>query len=348
MNPLSLATLLAALPLAANSAPASKAAELTATAVELPGGAPVSMDYLVYDAATNSVWIPAGNTGKVDVLDAATGKLEAIGGFETEKRTIQREGKSMEVTMGPSSGFSGDGVVYIGNRAGSRVCAVSAKTHERQGCATLPSTPDGVVYVATTKEVWVTTPRTDSLTILDASTPGAPKLIEGDKGHLAVDGPEGYAVDAEKGIFYTNLEEKDHTLGFDVKTRKQVSDWPSGCGKEGPRGLSIDPARKLIFVACGAGGAVALSTVDGKELGRIKTGAGVDNIDYLAKDGLLFIASGADGMFTLAHAGDKGELTKVASAKTAPGGRVVVADHDGNAYIADSKGGKVWVVKRKR
>jgi hypothetical protein len=315
---------------------------LVAHPVELPGGPPVTMDYLAYDAATDTVWVPAGNTGKVNLIDGATGKLESVGGFETEKRTVEREGKKSEVVVGPSSAYPGDGVVYVGNRAGFAVCAVTSKTHERKGCVKLDSSPDGTAYVAATKEVWVTTPRVNSITILDASKPEELKA----GGGVPVDGPEGYAVDNERGLFYTNQEDKDRTVVFDVKTRKPAADWPAGCGETGPRGLSIDVKRQLLFVACGKGGVFTRSTKDGKELGHIDTGGGVDNIDYSPDSQLLYIASGKDGMLTIARASPEGKLELVATAKTAIGARVVVADKHGNAYAADSKGGKIWVIKK--
>jgi hypothetical protein len=55
------------------------------------------------------------------------------------------------------------------------------------------STPDGVVYVALTNEVWVTAPRDNSVRILDTAT-----LTQKEK--LTFEGrPEGYAVDAKRG-----------------------------------------------------------------------------------------------------------------------------------------------------
>src|SRR4051812_37927485 len=70
-------------------------------AVALPGGGPdgIVMDYLLYDARTNTVWAPAGNTGSVDVIDVASGKLSRIAGFPTKE--IDRHGKKQMV--GPSS-----------------------------------------------------------------------------------------------------------------------------------------------------------------------------------------------------------------------------------------------------
>src|SRR5207249_4578532 len=128
------------------------------------------------------------------------GKLSAVEGFPTKKH-----GKR---TVGPSSGTVGEGFVYIGNRADSRVCAVNAKTLARAGCVELPHSPDGLQYIAATHEVWVTTPHDKSIHALDVKNPGAPTLA----GRIAFDGePEGYAVDQERGLFYTNLEDKDRT-----------------------------------------------------------------------------------------------------------------------------------------
>ena len=55
------------------------------------------------------------------------------------------------------------GRVYIGNRADANVCALDATTLARGGCLTIPSSPDGIAYVAKTHEVWVTTPRDKSI-----------------------------------------------------------------------------------------------------------------------------------------------------------------------------------------
>jgi DNA-binding beta-propeller fold protein YncE len=114
---------------------------LVAAAVTLPGGPPVGMDYLAYDPATNRVWIPAGNTGNVDVLDVATGKLTAIGGLATAPPR-----KTDRSRMGPSSATVGDGVVWIGNRGDDTVRAFDAKTLAPRGvvlgqCRIAPKMP---------------------------------------------------------------------------------------------------------------------------------------------------------------------------------------------------------------
>jgi DNA-binding beta-propeller fold protein YncE len=309
-------------------------AALLATAISLPGGPPVGMDYLTYDPGTNRVWIPAGNTGDVDVLDVATGKVSSIHGLATAPpRRADRP------RMGPSSATVGDGVVWVGNRGDNQLHAFDAKTLVAKGVVQLPSMPDGVAYVRSTRELWVTTPRDQSITIAKAA-PAAPLVT------IKLDGaPEGYAVDDARGVFYTNLEDKDRTLTIDLKTRKVIASWPTGCGAEGPRGLSLDSARRWLFGACTDGARVLDLAHDGKLLGAITTGGGVDNPDYDAHRRLLFIASGKDGALIVAHVDDHGAPRKVATVLTAKGARNPVVDADGTAYVEDSLSGRLLVIR---
>src|SRR5512135_644218 len=100
---------------------------LAVHALPLPGAppaGPVFMDYLAYDRTHHRVWVPAGNTGSVDVIDVTNGTVARVAGFATTE--VERRGSKHLV--GPSSGTVGDGVVYIGNRGDSSVCAVGAES----------------------------------------------------------------------------------------------------------------------------------------------------------------------------------------------------------------------------
>jgi DNA-binding beta-propeller fold protein YncE len=322
---------LAAMSAISTAAPAPKS-------IALPGGPPAGMDYLAYDAATGRVWVPAGNTGNVDVIDVATGKLTTLGGFAT--KLASRPGRPAR-TVGPSSVTVGDAAVWIGNRGDDSVCAFDRRSLAKGPCAMLASMPDGIAYVADTREVWVTSPRDGTIIIIGVAgkEPSAPVAIklEGE--------PEGYAVEPGRGLFYTNLEDRDRTLAIDVKTRKVVASWPTGCGSDGPRGLALDAQRRLLFAAC-TDGAVSFDLgKSGKAVGRIQTGGGVDNLDYRAGKGLLYVASARDGKLTVARVADGGAITKIASPATASGARNPVVDAAGTAYVADSAGGRLIVIK---
>src|SRR5437868_4726780 len=55
----------------------------TVSALAVPGAGPdgIFLDYLGFDPMTGFVWVPAGPTGSVDIVDTATGKLSRIEGF---------------------------------------------------------------------------------------------------------------------------------------------------------------------------------------------------------------------------------------------------------------------------
>ena len=309
---------------------------LFATTISLPGGPPVGMDFLTYDRTTNRVWVPAGNTGNVDVIDVSTGKVSAIGGFATAPPR-----KPGRPRMGPSSATVGEGVVWIGNRGNNQISGYDAKTLAAKGVVQLPSMPDGLAYSKTTHELWATTPGDKTITIarVDGKTPGplATIKLEG--------APEGYAVDDTRGLFYTNLEDRDRTLVIDIKTRKVIGNWPAGCGSEGPRGLALDTVHRWLFVACTNGMETLDLRHDGKLLGRITTGAGVDNPEYDARKRLLFIASGADGELVIAHVDDAGVPHKTVSVPTAKGARNPVLDAHGSVYVEDALNGRLLVVE---
>src|SRR5215475_4689581 len=49
------------------------------------GSGDVSMDYIAFDPATNSLWVPGGNTGAVDIVDVATSQVRQIPNLKTEQ-----------------------------------------------------------------------------------------------------------------------------------------------------------------------------------------------------------------------------------------------------------------------
>lgn len=322
------------------TATASGAASRSVRAIALPGAPPtggVVMDYLAYDRARRRVWVPAGNTGSVDVIDVDSGNVQQVGGFVTKE--MERNGRKR--TVGPSSATVGDGVVYVGNRGDSSVCAIDAASLQKGACVTLDSMPDGLAYVASAKEVWVTTPRDKSIDVLDASNPAALTV----KTKMSFEGePEGYAVDDERGIFYTNLEDKDRTLAIDIKQHQVAKTWLPACGEDGPKGLALDRGRNFLVVACADRVKILDAGHEGKELSAVATGAGVDNIDYVEARHAVYVGAARAAKLTIAVVDAAGKLLPEATVATANGARNGVVTDEGVTYLTDAPDGKVLVV----
>ena len=319
--------------------------------LKLPGAnGLVVLDYFAYDSRHDRVWVPAGNLGIVAVIDGVTDKIKTVGGFRTGE--VELLGKKR--VMGPSSVSIGDGVAYVGNRGDSSICVINAATLALVGCSSiadpgagLAAAPDAVVYVATTKELWVTTgapplgiPAADqSLLILDASDPRHLKQ----KAKLALGASaEGYAVDEKRGVFYTNLEEQAETVAIDVRQKRIVSRWHSGCDEV--RGIALDKARRFLFVACADRIVVLNAAHEGEVLGALPTGDGLDNIDYSASERKIYAAASTVGTLTVASVDDRGSMKAVATIPTATGARSVIAGKRSTAYLIDPVGGSILKV----
>lgn len=304
-------------------------------AVALPGAsAPLSLDYLFYEPGRARVWVPAAGTGRVAVFDLATQSFTSVDGF----RTAEHAAHGTTRVLGPSSGTIGEGYAYIGDRASHEVCAVDLQSLRKGACLPLSAPPDGVVYVAQTHEVWVTAPSIKSVLILAASSAGT--LTQ--QAAIALSGePEGYAIDARAGRFLTNLEDANQTLSIDIAARQVKDTWSATCNEDGPRGIAIDAPSEVALVACTDHVQALDLAHQGKPLGQLECGPGLDNIDYDAATRLLYAASGKAARLTVARLGSDGTFTTTERCETAPGARNAVTDGKGNAYIADAQGARL-------
>lgn len=308
-------------------------ANYTVRILALPdhGQGNITMDYIAYDPKTGYVWGPAINIGSVDVVDTSNGSVREISGFATKELEV----KGRKRVQGPSGVSIGGGMVYIGDRADSSVCAIDEKTLARKTCSHIDSTPDGVVYVAPTKEVWVTAPSDNSVRILDSQT-----LNQKEK--LTFEGrPEGYAVDTKRGRLYMNYEDKDLTTAIDLKTHKTVAKWQPACGEDGPHGLSVDQDSGYLFVACSTRAEVLDAGRNGAKLSSIDTGDGVDDLHYSHSTHMLYIGAAKDARLTVARIDAGGKLSEVAVVSTHEGARNGVVTKDGTVYLAHSQLGKL-------
>jgi hypothetical protein len=327
--------------------------QFTVKPLALPGAnGPVMLDYFAYDHTSQDLWVPAANTGSVDVIDTTTDQIKRVEGFSVAQMEFNGKFRS----VGPSSVAIGNGVVYIGSRADSKICTIDSRSLKLGKCiafapasAGLAAAPDALIYIATTRELWATRgappigiPAADrSIQILSASQPT--NLTPAGKIPLS-GSAEGYAVDNLHGRFYTNLEETGQTVAIDVRKRAVLFTWRS-C--DDPSGVAVDGKRGFVFVACSDHVIVLDTAHDGRVTGSVPTGAGVDNIDYDEDSELLYVAAAEAAQLTIAHVDDNGRPTVSALVPTTKGTRSVVAGANGRAYLIDPLGGRILKVEPK-
>jgi len=117
-----------------------------------------------------------------------------------------------------------------------------------------------------------------------------------------------------------------------VQKRAVVSNWHS-C--DGPSGVAVDSKHGFVFVACSDHVIVLDTAHDGRPVGSIPTGAGVDNVDYVEDAGLLYAAAADAAQLTIARIDNEGKPTSLAVVPTTKGARSVVAGPNGSAYLID-------------
>ncbi len=323
------------------------------TPIALPGASGVvALDYFAYDRSIGKLWVPASNTGNVDVIDESSDAVSQVTGFKTGE--VELRGR--KITLGPTAVSVGDGVVYIGNRGDSSLCVIDAQTLKRGECLQVapPSAgpaaaPDAVVYVAATKELWITTgappigvaSADKAIQVFDVSEPRHLKL----KLKIPLDGSaEGYAVDNQRGVFYTNIEEAGKTVAIDVRSHKVVSTWKV---HDDLQGLALDSARGFLFVACGDH-VVSLDIAHGGRVAdSLVTGAGLDNIDFSSEKKLLYAAASVTATLSIIEVGGDGKFRLKALVPTVKGARGVVAAKGETAYLIDPAEGRILKLIRK-
>lgn len=303
-------------------------------AISLPGGeGGIGFDDLVYSRALKRVVVPAGRTGRLDLIEPGSRAVESIDGFSASSWRSPGHGQ------GTTSADVGAGYVFATDRSRKTLDVVDPQQKRIVAQVPLSAGPDYVRWVEAAREVWVTEPGRDRIEVfhLERELGSPPRLTP--VGAIAVpDGPESLVFDAAGKRAYTNTF-GDTTMAVDVSSRAVVARWKNQC--RGARGIALDPARGAVFVGCDEGKVVALDAQDGRVLGEARTGGGVDSIGYSATLAHVYAPGGDSATLTIVGMGERGELKVLGTAPTARGAHCVAPDEDGGVYVCDPGGGRV-------
>jgi hypothetical protein len=324
----------------ANAQPPVKPAEppvLTAEPFALPGGeGGIGLDDLAFAPGLRQVVVPAGRTGRLDLIDPESRKIREIAGFEASAAAAGGHG------AGSTSVDEGKGYLFAIDRTALRLSVVDPRKGTIVAGAPLAGSPDYVRYVAATNEVWVTEPDKEAIEIFSLSA-ADPPVPEHQALLVVAGGLESLVVDAGRKRAYSNLW-KDSTVVIDLASRKVVETWPNGC--EGSRGLALDIQQSLLFVGCAEGGADVLDLAHGGAVkDRFRFGNGVDIVAFNPTLRHLYVPAAKTGQMAIVGVSDEGKLTLLGTVVTAQRAHCAISDDHRQVWICDPTAGRLLVVR---
>jgi len=261
------------------------------------------MDYITLDAQNHRLYVPRST--HTMVIDADSGKTIA---------DIPGQKHNHGVALAPEAGRG-----FITDGEGS-VVIFDLKTNTVLGTLKARPDADGIIYDKATGLVLVSCG--DDGTLLTIKADVDPKTGSIDAPIELGGKPEFLASDGA-GKVYVNLEDKDQIAVVDLKARKVMAHWPVAPGGS-PVGLSIDAAKHRLFVGCRKPQKmIVMSTDDGKVLGDLPIGAGVDATKF---DGQQAFASCRDGKMNIVGENASGKFEIVQTVTTALGAKTMDVD----------------------
>jgi hypothetical protein len=261
------------------------------------------MDYVTLDAQNHRLYVPRST--HTMVIDADSGKTIAdIPG--------QKHNHGVALVPEDGRGFisDGDGAVVIFDLKTNAVLGTVKARPDADGI--IFDKASGLVLVVSGDDGVLMTLKPD----LDPKTGSidVPIDLGGKPEFLASDGA---------GKVYINLEDKDQVAVVDLKARKVLAHWPIAPGGS-PVGLSIDTAKRRLFIGCRKPQKlIVMSTDDGKVLADLPIGAGVDATKF---DGHQAFASCRDGKLSVAGETASGKFEIVQTVTTAVGAKTMDVD----------------------
>ena len=259
-------------------------------------------DYLTFEPGAERLFIAHGT--EVQVVD--TRRL-ALAGAIPDTPGVHGIALAPELGRGYiSAGRAGTIVVFD--------LKTLARTKEIH---TTGDNPDAILYDPATRRVFTFNGRGRNVTAVDARSE---KVV----GTIPLDAKPEFAVTDAKGRIYVNLEDKNSLAVIDPQSLRVVSIWPlSGC--EEPSALALDAERGRLFAGCGNKLMMMLDAANGRVLGSVPIGEGVDAARYDPELGLAFASCG-EGVLSIVGLGASGKPEAVQSLATQRGARTMALD----------------------
>ena len=292
--------------------PAHAAAPLYHLVKTVPLGGPTKWDYLHFDAPSHRLFIAHGT--EVTVVDTTTDRVVgALAG------TVGAHG----ITVDPATGD-----IYADSSERRLAIAFDPKTFKPLAEIPVVLDADGMEYDPASKQIFVTGGDGDAITPIDPATnkPAPDIALGGSPEFLAADGA---------GSLYDNITDLSQIVRIDTATDKIVARWPLGACI-GPKGLAVDPAKRLLFSTCASGVMAVVNADTGAIVATLPIGKGTDSAGFDPVRARAF-APASDGTLTIVS--DAGAAPEViGTVKTERGARTMAVDPaSGDVYLVTAR-----------
>jgi DNA-binding beta-propeller fold protein YncE len=283
-------------------------------AKKIPLGGDGLWDYLEVDPNTHHVLITRAT--RVMVVDPGQGKL--VG--EVPKTPFVH---GIAVAPELARGFTTDG-----DR--SAVTIFDSNTFQKVGEAKTGKEPDAILYDPSSKRVFAMN-RTGTSTVINAMSGKVEATI-------VLGGQPEFGVADGKGHVFVNLENNSALVDIDSRSLKVQHTWPLAPCTE-PSGLAIDAEHERLVVGCHNKIMAFVDATNGKVVGTVPIGEGVDANRFDPGTGFAFASCG-DGTLTVAHEDSPDKFTLVETVRTQQGARTMALDYATHTvYLVTAKFG---------
>ncbi len=303
--------------------------------VALPDGrAGIGFDDLRFAPTLGRILAPAGRSGNLDLVDAATLGVTTVGGFSSGLFYVGGHDE------GPTSADEGDGRYYVTDRSTQLLHVIDPASGNSLGSAHVESSPDYARYVPATHEVWITEPDAEQVEIFSVADRTMPVRV----GSVHVGGgPESLVIDSMRGRAYTHLW-GGATVAIDVKARSISAQFSNGCRSS--RGIALDEPNGFLFAGCNEGKLFALDvTQGGRQVGSVESGDGVDVIDFSPSLRHVYLPGASSATMAVVGVAAGGTLSVLGTTAIVKEAHCAAADDRGQAYLCDPLNGQLLVYK---
>lgn len=232
-------------------------------------------DHGAFDPITNRVFIAHTGSNKLEVIDHKTGRhIKTLGGFtEAAGVVVARD------------------TVLVTNRGAAELAVITADSLEVMARIPVGPRPNGVAIAPEKNLAIVACIGNETF----QSTLECIQLDHGEHHILKLPGrPRWCVIDENETRVFLAIREPSMVLVANLPDLSNVQHWP--LPSFGAHGIDIDHTGKRLFVACDAGELIAVSSKDGKVLGRWPLPGGPDATFFNPEGGLVHVAIGNPGV----------------------------------------------------